>query len=106
MGKTENREGQNPLVDLSAIGMWEEFLFSLEPRDVASACVIRECTEAGKGVATPDGRMGVWLDSPMIEVLHGEGTVKKELAAKYLQFKRFGIDISQEPMLVYTTLHY
>ncbi len=84
----------------------EEFLFSLEPRDVASACVIRECTEAGKGVATPSGRMGVWLDSPMIEVLHGEGTVKRELAAKYLQFKRFGIDISQVPMLVYPTLHY
>jgi succinate dehydrogenase / fumarate reductase flavoprotein subunit/L-aspartate oxidase len=84
----------------------EEFLFSLEPRDVASACVIRECTEAGKGVSTPDGRLGVWLDSPMIEVLHGEGTVKRELGAKYLQFKRFGIDISQEPMLVYPTLHY
>ncbi len=84
----------------------EEFLFSLEPRDVASACVIRECTEAGKGIATPSGRMGVWLDSPMIDVLHGEGAVKRELGAKYLQFKRFGIDISQEPMLVYPTLHY
>lgn len=84
----------------------EEFLFSLEPRDVASACVIRECTEAGKGIATPAGRLGVWLDSPMIEVLHGDGTVKRELGAKYLQFKRFGIDISQEPMLVYPTLHY
>ncbi len=84
----------------------EEFLFALEPRDVASACVIRECTEAGKGISTPDGRLGVWLDSPMIEVLHGEGTVKRELGAKYLQFKRFGIDISQEPMLVYPTLHY
>jgi succinate dehydrogenase / fumarate reductase flavoprotein subunit/L-aspartate oxidase len=84
----------------------EEFLFSLEPRDVASACVIRECTEAGKGIATSAGRMGVWLDSPMIEVLHGEGSVQKELGAKYLQFKRFGIDISKEPMLVYPTLHY
>ncbi len=84
----------------------EEFLFSLEPRDVASACVIRECTEVGKGIATPSGRMGVWLDSPMIDVLHGEGAVKRELGAKYLQFKRFGIDISQEPMLVYPTLHY
>ncbi len=30
----------------------------------------------------------------------------RELAAKYLQCKRFGIDISQEPMLVYPTLHY
>ena len=84
----------------------EEFLFALEPRDVASACVIRECTKLGKGIATPSGRLGVWLDSPMIDVLHGEGTVKRELGAKYLQFKRFGIDISQEPMLVYPTLHY
>ncbi len=84
----------------------EEFLFSLEPRDVASACVIRECREVGKGIATPSGRMGVWLDSPMIDVLHGEGSVRRELGAKYLQFKRFGIDISQEPMLVYPTLHY
>lgn len=84
----------------------EEFLFALEPRDVASACIIRECAEMGKGVPTPAGRSGVWLDSPMIDVLHGEGTAKRELGAKYLQFKRFGIDISQEPMLVYPTLHY
>jgi succinate dehydrogenase / fumarate reductase flavoprotein subunit/L-aspartate oxidase len=84
----------------------EEFLFSLEPRDVASACIIRECSEGGKGIPTPAGRAGVWLDSPMIDLLHGEGTVKRELGAKYLQFKRFGIDISQEPMLVYPTLHY
>ncbi len=84
----------------------EEFLFALEPRDVASACIIRECNEAGKGVTTSAGRCGVWLDSPMIDLLHGEGTVKRELGAKYLQFKRFGIDIRQEPMLVYPTLHY
>ncbi len=84
----------------------EEFLFSLEPRDVASACIIRECTDGNKGIATPAGRAGVWLDSPMIDLLHGEGTVKRELGAKYLQFQRFGIDISREPMLVYPTLHY
>lgn len=84
----------------------EEFLFSLEPRDVASACIIRECSEQDKGIATPAGRAGVWLDSPMIDQLHGEGTVKRELGAKYLQFQRFGIDIGREPMLVYPTLHY
>jgi succinate dehydrogenase/fumarate reductase flavoprotein subunit len=84
----------------------EEFLFALEPRDVASACIIRECSERGLGVETPAGRFGVWLDSPMIDLLHGEGTVKRELGAKYLQFKRFGIEISEEPMLVYPTLHY
>jgi len=84
----------------------EEFLFALEPRDVASACVIRECSEVGKGVSTPAGRVGVWLDSPMIDMLHGEGTVKRELGAKYLQFQRYGIDISRDPMLIYPTLHY
>jgi len=47
----------------------EEFLFALEPRDVASACIIRECGELGKGIATPAGRAGVWLDSPMIDLL-------------------------------------
>lgn len=84
----------------------EEFCFPLEPRDVESACIIRECLEVGKGIPTPVGRVGVWLDSPMIEALHGPGTVRRELPAKYIQFKRYGIDISREPMLIYPTLHY
>ena len=84
----------------------EQFCFPLEPRDVESACVIRECLDKGKGIMTPIGRVGVWLDSPMIDTLHGEGTVRKELPAKYIQFIRYGIDISKEPMLIYPTLHY
>jgi succinate dehydrogenase / fumarate reductase flavoprotein subunit/L-aspartate oxidase len=84
----------------------EQFCFPLEPRDVESACVIRECLDIGKGVATPTGRFGVWLDSPMIDMLHGDGTVRKELPAKYIQFKRYDIDISKVPMLIYPTLHY
>ncbi|HHL39304.1 MAG TPA: FAD-binding protein, partial [Deltaproteobacteria bacterium] len=84
----------------------EEFCFPLEPRDIESSCIIRECIEEGKGVMTPVGRVGVWLDSPMIDLLHGPGTVRKELPAKYIQFKRYNIDISREPMLVYPTLHY
>lgn len=83
-----------------------EFCFPLEPRDVASACIIRECNDVGKGVTTPTGRVGVWLDSPMIDLLHGEGTVRHELPAKYIQFKRYGIDISKEPILIFPTLHY
>ncbi len=83
-----------------------QFCFPLEPRDVESACIIRECSDIGKGVATQTGRMGVWLDSPMIDILHGDGTVRKELPAKYIQFKRYNIDISKVPMLVYPTLHY
>ncbi|MBI5237894.1 MAG: FAD-binding protein [Deltaproteobacteria bacterium] len=82
-----------------------QFSFPLEPRDVESACIIRECL-SGKGIETPTGRLGVWLDSPMIDMLHGEGTVRKELPAKYIQFKRYDIDISRLPMLIYPTLHY
>ncbi|MBI5642220.1 MAG: FAD-binding protein [Deltaproteobacteria bacterium] len=84
----------------------EQFCFPLEPRDVESACVLRECLDIGKGIVTPTGRFGVWLDSPMIDMLHGEGTVRKELPAKYIQFKRYDIDISKVPMLIYPTLHY
>ncbi len=60
----------------------------------------------GKGVPTPTGKMGVWLDSPMIESLKGDGTVEKEFPGKHILFRRYGIDISKEPMLVYPTLHY
>jgi succinate dehydrogenase / fumarate reductase flavoprotein subunit/L-aspartate oxidase len=84
----------------------EQFCFPLEPRDVESAELIKEGVEKNKAVITPTGRMGLWLDSPMIDLLHGEGTVRKELPAKFIQFARHGIDISKEPMMVYPTLHY
>jgi len=84
----------------------EQFVNEREPRDVESACFIRECTELGKGVPTGTGKVGVWLDSPMIEILMGEGAIKREFPGKYILFKRYGIDISKEPMLVYPTLHY
>ncbi len=84
----------------------EQFCFPLEPRDVESAELIQEAMAKGKGIITPTGRVGLWLDSPMIEELHGPGTVRKELPAKFIQFERHGIDISKEPMLVYPTLHY
>jgi len=84
----------------------EQFVNEREPRDVESAAFIRECLERDKGVPTPAGRLGVWLDSPMIDILSGEGTVERDFPGKFIVFKRFGIDISKEPMLVYPTLHY
>ncbi len=84
----------------------EQFVFEREPRDVESAAYIRECLDRGKGVPSPTGKLGLWLDSPMIEDLYGEGTVEKEFPGKFKQFKRHGFDISKEPMLVYPTLHY
>jgi succinate dehydrogenase/fumarate reductase flavoprotein subunit len=83
-----------------------QFVNEREPRDVEAAAVIKECIEVGKGVPTPTGKLGIWLDSPMIEMLAGEGTVKREFPGKYILYKRFGIDISKEPMLIYPTLHY
>ncbi|MBI5477511.1 MAG: FAD-binding protein [Deltaproteobacteria bacterium] len=84
----------------------EQFVNEREPRDVEAAAIIRECSVKGKGVPTPSGKAGIWLDSPMIELLAGEGTVKREFPGKYILLKRFGIDISQEPMLIFPTLHY
>jgi succinate dehydrogenase/fumarate reductase flavoprotein subunit len=84
----------------------ELFVFPLEPRDVESSAFIRECTERELGIVTPAGRVGIWLDSPLIEMIHGEGTIQAQLPAMYRQFGRFDIDITKEPMLVYPTLHY
>jgi len=84
----------------------EQFVYEREPRDVESSAFIRECLERGKGVPTPTGKFGVWLDSPMIDILKGEGTVRKEFPGKWILFHRYGIDITKEPMLVYPTLHY
>ncbi len=83
-----------------------QFVFEREPRDIEAACIIRECVETGKGVPTPTGKFGVWLDSPMLDVMYGEGYVEKEFPGKHILYKRFGIDIGKEPMLIYPTLHY
>ncbi|MFH1809491.1 MAG: FAD-binding protein [Pseudomonadota bacterium] len=83
-----------------------QFVNEREPRDVEAASIIKQCTEVGKGVPTPTGKVGVWLDSPMIDMLSGEGTVRREFPGKYILYKRFGIDISKQPMLIFPTLHY
>ncbi|GAJ01600.1 unnamed protein product, partial [marine sediment metagenome] len=84
----------------------EQFIMPLEPRDVVASANIRECQERHKGIETPTGEVGVWLDSPMIDIIRGAGTIARELPAMVRQFNRFNIDIAKEPMLVYPTLHY
>jgi succinate dehydrogenase/fumarate reductase flavoprotein subunit len=84
----------------------EQFVYPRETRDVEASAFIRECVERGNGIVTPTGFTGVWLDSPMIDILHGPGTIQKELPAMVRQFARFGVDIINDPMLVYPTLHY
>ncbi len=84
----------------------ELFVWPREPRDVESASFIRECLERKNGIQTPSGRWGVWLDSPLIEIIQGEGYMNKNFPAMYRQFIRYNIDITKEPMLVYPSLHY
>ncbi|MBT9131877.1 MAG: Fumarate reductase flavoprotein subunit [Syntrophomonadaceae bacterium] len=83
----------------------EQFIHPLETRDVVASAIIREC-QWGKGVVTQTGHVSVWLDSPMIDLIHGEETIARELPAMVRQFNRFNIDMTKEPILVYPTLHY
>lgn len=83
----------------------EAFMHPLETRDVSAASIIRECTKRHKGVKTPEG-YGVWLDTPMIEILGGEGTIEKRIPGMLRMYSKYGIDIRLVPILVYPTLHY
>ncbi len=82
----------------------EAFVNPFEPRDVTAAAIIREC-KLGNGIKTANG-FGVWLDTPMIEIVNGEGTIEKRLPSTFSTFEKAGIDIRKEPILVYPTLHY
>ncbi len=81
------------------------FMHPLETRDVAAASIIRECSDHAEGVDTGSG-LAVWLDTPMIEQIGGEGTIEKRIPAMMRMFMSYGIDIRKEPILVYPTLHY
>lgn len=82
------------------------FVNELETRDAVSSAIIRECKEKNKGVLTPGGLVGVWLDTPLIDDLKGPGRTQRLAPAMVRQFKRFGIDIMKDPVLVYPTQHY
>ena len=83
----------------------EVFMHPLETRDVTAASIIRECSDRDNGLETANG-VAVWLDTPMIEKIGGEGTIEKRIPAMMRMFMEYGIDIRKEPILVYPTLHY
>ncbi len=80
------------------------FVNPLETRDVTAAAIIREC-KIGNGIKIANG-FGVWLDTPMIEKINGDGTIEKRLPSTFRTFERAGIDVRKEPIAVYPTLHY
>ena len=83
----------------------EAFMYPLETRDVCASSVIRECRR-GNGVDTFNGGQGIWLDSPMIDMIHGEGTIEKRIPAMMRMYLKYGIDMRKQPILIYPTLHY
>jgi len=82
------------------------FVNELETRDAVASATIRECIDRNKGVRTPGNLVGVWLDTPLIDLLKGPGRTQRLAPAMVRQFKRFGIDIIKDPILVYPTQHY
>ena len=82
----------------------EAFMHPLETRDVAASGVIREVSR-GNGVHKPL-RDGIWLDSPMIDAIHGEGTLEKRLPGMLRMYLRYDIDMRKVPIVIYPTLHY
>jgi succinate dehydrogenase / fumarate reductase flavoprotein subunit len=84
----------------------EAFVYPLEPRDIEASAIIRECYIKENCMITPTGMRGVWLDSPLIEEVSGKGSIERELPAMVRMYKRFGIDMRKDPILVFPTLHY
>ncbi len=78
----------------------ERFINELECRDTCASACIRECSERGNGVFTPTGSEGIWLDTPLI------ADIKNHFVGIYQRFKKYYIDIQNEPILVYPTQHY
>jgi aspartate oxidase len=82
------------------------FVDRLETRDALSAAIIRECGEKKMGLVTPTGMVGVWLDTPLIDLIGGKGTFAQRFAGIQTRFGKYDIDPSKEPILVYPTQHY
>ncbi len=81
------------------------FVNELNFRDLVAASIIREVVEE-RGIRTPTGRQGVWLDTPLIDKVHGEGTLVKQFPGLIHRFEKYGIHPANSPILVFPTLHY
>lgn len=82
----------------------ERFVDELGQRDQVAAAILRECNE-GRGITTPSGQQGVWLDTPGLEHRH-PGIIEKRFPKLLHLGKRSGINPRKEPMLIFPTLHY
>ena len=82
----------------------ERFVDELKTRDHVSSAILRECVE-GRGIVTPEGAIGVWLDTPGLE-LREPGMLAQRFPKLIEMGKKSGIDPLKVPPLIYPTLHY
>ena len=82
-----------------------QFIDEMAYRDVLAAAIIKEIAQ-GRGVNTPHGKSGVWLDTPMIDLKKGPGTLARQFPGLTHRFERYDINPAKQPILVYPTLHY
>ena len=83
----------------------ERFVDELAPRDVVAQGIIDAVAE-GKGIAAPNGREGVWLDTTAIDLKNGAGFTAERLTYVHRRYEKAGLDITRERVLVYPVLHY
>jgi aspartate oxidase len=79
----------------------QEFTDSLGPRDAVSQAIVDE-VEKGNGVATPDGRPAVYLDTTRIP----EPDAQVSLPYMLRRYRAAGIDPLAERIFTYPVLHY
>ena len=83
----------------------KEFCNSLDTRNNLTKRIIKECKD-GKGIPTDDGRVGVWLNTPIIDEINGKGFLAKKFPSLYKSFFNLGLDIAENNVLIYPILHY
>lgn len=84
----------------------ERFINELETRDTVSSAILREVLDRGNGIPTPTGRSGIWLDTPLINMRGDAGKLDRMFAGIVHRFGEYGIDVRQEPIMIFPTQHY
>lgn len=83
----------------------ERVVDEMAPRDVVADGILTAVAD-GRGVEASNGRLGVWLQTPLIDRNHGAGFTAERLAYVHNRYLRAGVDITEEPVLVHPVLHY
>jgi L-aspartate oxidase len=85
-------------------GKGERFVDELKTRDHVSSAILKECAE-GRGIRVNDESVGVWLDTPGLE-LRNPGLMHERFPKLVQLGRKCNIDPITTPLLIYPTLHY